>query len=85
MALGTAHAGFALKPVGEGAAQVSGEDFAVGKLNHAPSVVAVAVLSQVAIDGLLTHGNNPVDLLFGVGEALLDIQVVSANINLCSC
>lgn len=77
-----AHAGAALEAVGEGAAEVRGQDLAVGELDHCPAVVAVAVLGEVAVDGLLAHGDDAVDLLLGVFEAGLYVEVVAADVDL---
>ena len=68
--------------VGQGAAQVRGEDFAVGEFDHAPAVVAVAVLGQIAVDGLLAHGDDSVDLSFGIGQVGFDVEEVAADVDL---
>ncbi|KAI9147388.1 hypothetical protein HJFPF1_12408 [Paramyrothecium foliicola] len=49
------------------------------------SIIAVAILGQVSIDSLLTHGDDSVDLLLGVGQALLDIKEITTDINLSIC
>lgn len=79
---GSAHASAALETIRECAAKVRGQDLAVCKLDHGPSVVAVTVLGKFAIHSLLSHGDNPIYLFLGILQARSHIQVVSANINL---
>lgn len=57
-----------LEAVGESAAKVGGENLAVSKLDHAPSIIAVAILGQIIVDSLLTHSNNSIDLFLRVDE-----------------
>ena len=83
MRLCTANASGALETVCKGTAQVGGENLAVGELYKSPAIVAVTVLGEFAIDSLLSYGYDAVDLLLGVGETGVDVEVVSADINLC--
>jgi hypothetical protein len=58
------------------------QDLAVGELDQAPGVVGVAEWGQVAVDCALAHCYYAVDLLFGVGEVLGDVEEVPADIDL---
>lgn len=80
--LGAAHAGGALEAVLEGAADVRGEYFAVGEFDDAPAVVAVLVVGELVVDCVLPEGVHAVDLSFWVGEARLDVEVESADVDL---
>lgn len=82
MSLSATQSSGVLETAGERATKVSLEDLAIGKFNQPPRIVSVAILGQVAIDGLLAKGDDSVDLLFGVREARLDIQQVSSGVNL---
>lgn len=82
MALGTANAGGGFEAVGDGAAQGSLKNLAVGKLNQPPRVVGVSKLGEIAINSLLAYGNYTIDLLLGIGNILFDIKEVPASIDL---
>lgn len=69
MSFGTTNSCRTLETVGESATDMESEDLAIGKLNNSPSIVAVAVLSKLAIDSLLTERNSSVDLFFRVRKA----------------
>jgi len=77
-----ANSSHAFMTVGESAAQVGGQHFAIGKFDDTPAIVAVTVLSKVAVDHALTDGKDAVHLLLGIGKIRFNVQVITSDVDL---
>lgn len=81
MGLGTANSSGAFKPIFKRSTDVCRQDFPIGKLNNAPSIIAVTVFGKIGIDGLLSKCDDSVHLLLGIRQARFYSQVKASNVD----